>query len=361
MKSFPRIIYTLVAVVAGLTIGTLLFIPFNVNPIAAYQTMFGEAFLSRQGIGTTLTKATPLIFVGLGTLVAWKSGFYYLGFQGTLYLGATGATLVALGARDGHILAGIPSPLLMVISLLAAFAFGGLWALIVGVLKVSKGGNDVLLSLMFNYVAVYLVNYLVTRPLRAEGSLPQTERFPDRATLPRLLGETNDLHFGFVVALLAAGVVWYVMRFTSIGYQFTSFGLNERASRYAGINAKRVTLVAAFTAGGLGALAGWSQVLGVQYRLLDGLDQVTGFEGIVTALLGGLNAIGAVFAAILYGGLVYGAQVMQRRIDIPSSVASMIQGVIVLLVLTGPIWGHFVARWRRRNKSNGVSEGIAVQ
>jgi len=361
MKSIPRIIYTLVAVVTGLAIGTLLFIPFNANPITAYQTMFGEAFLNPQGIGTTLTKATPLIFVGLGTLIAWKSGFYYLGFQGTLYLGATGATLVALGAQDGRMLAGIPSPLLLVISLSAAFIFGGIWALIVGILKVTKGGNEVLLSLMFNYVAIYLVNYLVTRPLRAEGSLPQTERFPDRATLPRLLGETNDLHFGFVVALLAAGVVWYVMRFTSIGYRFTSLGLNERASRYAGFNAGRITLTAAFTAGGLGGLAGWSQVLGVQYRLLDGLDQITGFEGIVTALLGGLNAIGAVFAAVLYGGLVYGAQVMQRRIDIPSSVALMIQGIIVLLVLTGPVWGQFLTRWRRPEKSKALSEGITTK
>jgi len=151
------------------------------------------------------------------------------------------------------------------------------------------------------------------------------------------------------------------MRFTSIGYRFTSLGLNERASRYAGFNAGRITLTAAFTAGGLGGLAGWSQVLGVQYRLLDGLDQITGFEGIVTALLGGLNAIGAVFAAVLYGGLVYGAQVMQRRIDIPSSVALMIQGIIVLLVLTGPVWGQFLTRWRRPEKSKALSEGITTK
>jgi general nucleoside transport system permease protein len=343
---------TVIAAIVGLLIGSLLFLPFDTSPISGYRTMFGEAFFTSQGLGTTLTRATPLIFVALGTVVAWSAGFYYLGFQGALYMGATGATLVALAARDGYLLASLPSPVIVLLSLCAAFIFGGMWALMVAGLKVRFGGNEVLLSLMFNYVAVYLVNYLVTRPLRAPGSLPQTARFPDRATLPRLLGDRNDLHLGFVVAVLAALAVWWLMRSTTLGFELTTFGRNQRAAHYSGVSSTRVTLVAAFTAGGLGALAGWSQVLGVQYRLLDGLDQLTGFEGIVTALLGSLGAVGALVASVLYAGLATGAQVMQRRSDLPSSVALMIQGIVVLLALTGGSWrqGMHWLRHRRRRR-----------
>lgn len=357
MSSKSSVWYSLLAVIAGLLLGAILFIPFNANPLESYRTMFGAAFFTLEGLGTTFTRTTPLIFIGLGTVVAWKSGFFYLGFQGSLYIGAVGATLVALSARSGHLLAGAPAVIVFASSLFVSFLFGGAWALIVAGLKIRFGGNVVLLSLMFNYVAIYFVNYLVTRPLRAVGSLPQTERFPEKAILPRLLGERNDLHLGFIVALVAVGAVLYIMRFTKKGYEFVALGLNERASIYAGINAGRVMLQAAFLSGGLGALAGWSQVLGVQYRLLDGLDQVTGFEGIVTALLGGLNALGVVVASILYGGLANGAQVMQRRTDIPSSVALMIQGIIVLLVLTGPQVQQRVAAWRSRHIARTESTG----
>lgn len=338
MTERPGASPTVVAAIVGLLVGSLLFLPFDTSPLSGYRTMFGEAFFTSQGLGTTLTRATPLVFVALGTVVAWSAGFYYLGFQGALYLGATGSTLVALAARDGQILGSLPAPVVLVLSLCVAFAFGGAWALLVAGLKVRWGGNEVLLSLMFNYVAIYLVNYLVTRPLRAPGSLPQTERFPDRATLPRLLGDRNDLHAGFIVALVAVGGVWWLMRSTTVGFELAAHGRNERAARYGGISGARVTLVAAFVAGGLGALAGWSQVLGVQYRLLDGLDQLTGFEGIVTALLGSLGGVGALVASVLYAGLSTGAQVMQRRSDLPSSVALMIQGIVVLLALTGGSW-----------------------
>lgn len=346
---------TVIAAIVGLLMGSLLFLPFDTSPVTGYRTMFGEAFFTSQGLGTTLTRATPLIFVALGTVVAWSAGFYYLGFQGALYMGATGATLVALAARDGHVLGSLPSPAVLVLSLCAAFVFGGTWALVVAVLKVRLGGNEVLLSLMFNYVAIYLVNYLVTRPLRAPGSLPQTARFPDRATLPRLLGDRNDLHLGFVVAVVAVVAVWWLMRSTTVGFELTAFGRNSRAAHYSGVSSARVTLVAAFTAGGLGALAGWSQVLGVQYRLLDGLDQLTGFEGIVTALLGSLGAVGALVASVLYAGLATGAQVMQRRSDLPSSVALMIQGIVVMLALTGGSWRQglvWLRRVRRRDRAS---------
>lgn len=333
MSRSSRTIEMVFAVIAGLVVGALLFIPFSTNPIDAYSTMFREAFLDTEGLGTTLSRSAPLVFVGLGTVVSWKSGFYYLGFQGTLYLGGLGAAIPALAARDGELLAAWPSTLLQIVIFTSAAMFGAVWCWIVAQLKVRFGGNEVLLSLMFNYLAIYLVSYLVSNPMRARGSLPQTERFPDKTLLPRLMGDTNALHAGTVIAAVAAGLIFLMMRSTRLGYDLEALGLNERAAAYSGIDARKSTLRASMIAGALGGMAGWSQVMGVQYRLLDGLDQVTGFEGIVAALLGGLNGVGTFVASVLYGGLANGAQVMQRRTDVPSSVALMIQGIIVLLVL----------------------------
>lgn len=343
MRSPSRPLETLVATVVGLLVGALLFIPFNTNPIVAYSTMFREAFLNGEGVGTTLSRSAPLVFVGLGTVVSWKSGFYFLGFQGTLYLGGLGAAIPALAAGENGVLAPWPTSIVHVLIFVSAATFGACWCWIVAKLKVRFGGNEVLLSLMFNYLAIYLISYLVSNPMRAVGSLPQTERFPERTLLPRLIGDLNALHAGVVVAAVMAGFVYWIMRRTKLGYELEALGLNDRAARYSGINAARSTLRAALIAGALGGLAGWSQVMGVQYRLLDGLDQVTGFEGIVAALLGGLGGVGTFVASVLYGGLANGAQVMQRRTDVPSSVALMIQGIIVLLALCGGYW----RRWMR--------------
>lgn len=346
MRDSARPVETFLAVVVGLFIGALLFIPFDANPLDAYSTMFREAFLNGEGFGTTLSRSAPLIFVGLGTVVSWKAGFYYLGFQGTLYLGGLGAAIPALACGDSGILASWPTIVVQPIVFLSAALFGAVWCWIVAQLKVHFGGNEVLLSLMFNYLAIYLVGYLVSNPMRANGSLPQTERFPERTLLPRLMGNTNALHAGVIVAAVAAGLVFWMMRTTRLGYELEALGLNERAAAYSGIDARKMTLRASLIAGALGGLAGWSQVMGVQYRLLDGLDQVTGFEGIVTALLGGLGGIGTFVASVLYGGLANGAQVMQRRTDVPSSVALMIQGIIVLLVLCAGYWRSIAARSR---------------
>ena len=328
----------LAAIATGLLLGGLLFIPFDSDPVDGYTTLFREGFGTARGLGDTLVRAAPLTFIGLGTIVTWRAGFFFLGFQGCLLMGATGAALVALPAADGRALSWAPTWVLIPLTLAAAVIAGGIWSGIVGYLKARHDGNEVLLSLMMNFVAAFLLNYLVSGPMRAKGALPQTERFDESAHLPLLLGPTNNLHFGVIVAAVLVAIVAGVFRLTMLGYDLSAMGLNPRAARYGGIEITNRTIEASVIGGALAGLAGWSQVLGVQYRLLDGLDTTTGFEGIVAALLGGLAPVGLAVSSFLLGGLSVGAQVMQRRAGIPASMAQVIQGLIVLAILaSGPL------------------------
>jgi len=335
---------TLAAIVLALLLGGLLMLPFTPHPGQAYWAIVENAFGSLRGLGFTLVKATPLILIALGTIVAWRTSFFYLGFEGTLLLGAAATVWVALRAAPQEGLTGLPGWIFFPLVIGAAFAAGGLWAGAVGFLRSRFGGNEVLISLMTNYVAILLVNYLVSGPLRAPGDLPQTERIPETALLPFFIPDTRA-HAGFLLALLAALLVWLFLRRTPLGYELIATGFSERAARYGGIPTGQRLVLAAFLGGGLGALAGLVEVLGVQFRLMDGIAQGTGFVGVVVALLGKLNPLGSVVAAILYAGMGVGSEVLQRRAGLPSSVIFIVQSLIVLLILAGDLLRYYRFTW----------------
>ena len=333
-------ILTLASIFVALLIGGLLFFPFDASPLQAYQSMFRESFTQTRGFGFTLVKATPLIFIGLGTVVAWRSGFFYLGFEGTMLIGAAATVWLALLTRPGHAIGPLPQVVFFPLVFAVSFVAGGLWASLVGILKARFGGNEVLLSLMMNYVAVFFVQYLVSEPLRAPGDLPQTARIPNDTMLPFIIPGTRA-HAGILVAVGAAFAVWLLLKRTPLGYELVATGHSPRAARYGGINVANRQILAAFLAGGLGAGAGLVQVLGVQFRLLDGLAQGTGFVGIVAALLGKLHPLGVAIAAILYAGMGVGADAMQRRAGLPSSIIFIVQSLIVLLILASDLLRYY--------------------
>ena len=337
-------VITLLAILAALLVGSLFFLPFGANPLEAYSAMFRESFGNLRGIGFSLVRATPLIFVGLGTIFAWRSGFFYLGFEGAILTGAAMAVWVALLTAPEAAIGPLPPLLFFPLVFAASFAAGGVWAGIVGILRARFEGNEVIISLMMNFVAIFLINYLVSGPLRAPGDLPQTPRIPEATALPFIIPGTRA-HAGILAALVAALVVWLILRKTPLGYQLIVAGLSPRAARYGGINVENRLILAAFVAGGLGAWAGLVEVLGVQFRLLDGLAEGTGFIGIVAALLGKLHPAGVVVASILYAGMGVGADVMQRRAGVPSSVIFTIQSLIVLFILASDILRYYRINW----------------
>ena len=319
------------AVALALLLGGLLFLPFDVAPLAAYADLAGAAFLTPRGLGYTLVAAGPLVMVGLGTVVAWRSGFAYLGFQGCLLMGAVAAAALALAAGPDW-----PPAAFLPLAVAASFAAGAGWAALVGFARARFGGSEVLVSLMLNYVAALVVQYLVTGPMRDPGDLPQSPLLPHATWLPPL-ASGSGANAGVFVALLAALAVWWLLRRSVLGFELEVAGLGARAARFAGIDVPRRIIAAAGIAGGLGGLAGALEVLGNQHRLLDGVGEGIGFVGIVTALLGKLTVVGAVVAAVLYGGLGVGGNVMQRRAGLPASVVTVVEALIVLLVLASDV------------------------
>ena len=342
------------AMAAAVAAGGSMFALFGANPVTAYLSLVENAFFEWRGFGYTLVQATPLILVALGAIVAWRSSFIYLGFDGSIVVAAAASTALALAAGPAGALHGLPGFFVVALALLAAAAAGAAWSTIVGLLQVRTGGNAVLLALMANYLAILLVQFLVSGPMRAAGDQPQTALI-DRAFWLPIAIEGTRAHIGVFIALLLAVVIFVVMEKTAAGYELIAAGLNPRAARYGGVDVGRRILSAAVTAGGLAGLAGAIEILGVHHRLLDGLSQGTGFVGIVAALLGRLTVPGFVAASFLYSGLTVGAEATQRHTGLPSAVIQVVQALIVLCVLGAEILRTHRLAFARPRSSRGAA------
>jgi general nucleoside transport system permease protein len=323
----------IIAVAAAMLVTSLLFTLYRANPLQAYFALFHEPFATWRGFGYTLVRAAPLTLIALGTIVSWRSGFGYLGFEGCFVVGATATTWLALFTA-------VPSWAFLPLALLLSFAAGAVWAGGVALVRARLGGNEVLISLMTNYVAILIVQYLVSGPMRAPGGVPETALLPRTTWLPFILHGTRA-HAGILLAILATVVVWMLLRKTPLGYELIVSGLSPSAARYGGINVGARLVIAGFCAGGLGAWAGTVEVLGAQHRLMDGVSGGVGFTGIIVALLGRLNPLAVIPAAVLYGGMTVGANAMQRRAGIPSSITFILQSLIVLMVLASDIFRRY--------------------
>jgi simple sugar transport system permease protein len=323
---------TAIAFLAAMFVTSFLFLSYGASPWAAYFALFHEPFGTLRGFGYAVVRASPLALIALGTIVSWRSGFSYLGFEGCFVIGAAATAWLALLTAPGAWIGPLPFLLFLVLVIAIGFFAGGAWAGLVGIIRARLGGNEVLISLMSNYVALFILQYLVSGPMRAPGSLPETRLLPRATWLPFILPGTRA-HAGILIAIAAAGIVWILLQKMPLGYELIVTGFNPTAARYAGIDVARRIVLAAFFAGGLGGLAGMVEVLGSQHRVMDGISGGVGFVGIIVALLAWLNPLAVIPTALLYGGMSVGADAMQRRASIPSSITFILQSLAVLLVL----------------------------
>ncbi len=349
----------LIALGLALLVASIMLIALQANPIEAFAAMWDGAFGSENKFAETLVKATPILFVAIGITVAFRGGIINIGGEGQMITGALAGTATAIAF--GEITGWITIP----VALLAGFVAGGMFGAIAGILKAYFDVNEILSTIMLNQIAVQMMNFLLNGVMldpEAAGlnNIPKTARLAASAQLPRLfiplggeaaLFDRTRLHYGFVIAIILAIVVYVFLWRTSLGYRIRAVGLNQRASRYAGINVKRQTVLAMFLAGGFAGLAGVVQVMGLQYRLQTdgsptGFTGSAGFNGIVAALFGGLNPIGAIPASIFFGGLLIGAQGMQRTIGIPAAMVTAINGLIVVFVVSSQLWSRRRAKRR---------------
>ncbi|MCL1868807.1 MAG: ABC transporter permease [Promicromonosporaceae bacterium] len=308
----------------------------------AYSALFQGAVVNFHGttfarvirpITETMTVSTPLIFAGLGIGIGFRAGLFNIGAQGQIILGAI------LGGWVGFTFH-LPVGLHLLLAVVGAAVGGAVWASIAGVLKATTGANEVIVTIMLNNVAVYLIGYLLTTPmLQAPGvNNPISPPTPPSAQYPLLLGSQFRLHLGFVLALLAAVVVWWLMERSTLGLRFRAVGANPHAARTAGMSVAWVTVWVMAIAGALSGLAGSAQVLGTETSgLTAGVAASFGFDAITVALLGRSKPLGTVLAGLLFGGLRAGGFAMQARTGTPIDIVLVVQSFIVLFIAAPPL------------------------
>lgn len=326
VKQVIPVVSPLLAIAAALLVGAGLIAIAGVNPGNAYAVLFSEALLNYYGLGNTLTKMAPLLLTSLGVLVALKAGQFNIGGEGQIYMGGLGSALVGLSIQ------GIPSFIHVPLAIASGFLFGAVWGLIPGYLKAMRGVNEVITTLLLNYVAQYWVSYLVSGVLMERNApSPFSPPIASSAQLPILLPQTQT-HAGIVIGMLATLVLWVAFTLTPFGYQIEAVGQNPTAARYAGIPVRRTIITAMAIAGGLAGLAGAGEVLGLRYRLFENFSPGYGFDAIAIALLSRGNLAGVVLISLFFGALRSGASVMQRSAGVPVTVVYAIQGLTVLFV-----------------------------
>jgi simple sugar transport system permease protein len=338
----------LVSFVLALVVGGVLLQAAGANPFETYVAMFDGAFGSAYARSETLVKAVPLMLTGLAVALAFRMLFWNIGAEGQLIMGAIATAWLPLFVfTDGS----LPSWLLLLLMALAAFVAGALWGLIPAVLKAFLRVNEIITSLMLNYIASILLTYLFTGPWQDEAGygFPGTASFKHLAALPRLTGR---LHAGLIIALVAAALIWLVLTRTRWGYEIRVIGENPQAARYAGINLTRNFLLVMVVSGGLSALAGYGQVAGLIHRLQKGIAVNDGFTAIIVAWLGKLHPLGVLIVAILLAALSVGGDQISITMRLPASMAEVLQGAILFFVLGGEIFVRYRPRVVRPAEKN---------
>jgi len=359
----------ILAVLAALAVGAVILLFQDANPLEAYSAMFSGAFTNKNGMADTLVKAIPLLLVALGIAIAFRGGVINIGAEGQLIMGALLTTWLGLQLGDT-----LPGWLVIIIGMLGGAFMGGLWAAVPGLLKAYLGVNEILSTIMMNQIAIQIAFFLLRGPMidpaevEAGTNIPQSARLARSADLPRftdmakalgftktaeelgltgftaelygLFAEPTRLHSGLIIAVILAVLVYIFLWRTTIGFRIRAVGENKAASRYAGINVKRYIVLSITLGGVFAGLAGAIEILGLHHRMFEptAVSAGYGFSGIVVALFGFLNPLGIVPSAILFGGLLVGGDKMQRAMQIPQVLITVILGLVVLFVVSADIW-----------------------
>lgn len=346
----------LFAVLLAFAVGALMLLALGVNPWGALKALLQGAFGDLNAIADTIVKAVPLLFVGLGICISFRGGVLNIGGEGQLVVGALATTAITLAGRD------LPGWILATSAILAGALAGAIWGGIAGFLKAYLNVNEILSTIMLNYVAVYGMNYLLRGPMmdpiqvKLGFFIPQTARLPRAVDLPRLV--PTRLHLGALIAVVAAVLVYIFLWRTTIGFRIRTVGMSRRAALAAGIEVKRYMVLGLLLAGLFAGLGGAVEVLGVHHRMFTdgtafGFTGGAGFNGIVAALFGRLHPLGTIPSSFLFGALLTGANKMQRVMQIPAALIVALNGLIVLFVVGSDV----IRRRRLRHLEKLSAEG----
>ena len=342
------------AIVVALLLGAIVLSLVGGNPWAAYAHIARAAFGDLGVFSDTLVKATPLIFVGLACSLAFRMKLWNIGAEGQFYAGALGASAVVL---IPIVPPEAPGWVTLPVMTIAGLVCGALWGFIPGWLKARLKVNEIITTLMLNYIIVALTNFFVFA-VWSEGGFQMSKTFQKAAWLPRLADFAKQVplfrglttHAGLILAVIAAVVVWYILYRSRWGYEIRLIGDNPKAAEYAGINIVRNTVLVMMTSGALAGLAGMSEIAGVVHRLQTSISPGYGFTGIIIAWLAKLNPLVVIFVSILFGGLILAGREIQ-----PAGVPRLIQGIILFMLIASDVLMRYRVRIAR-NADAGVEE-----
>ncbi len=324
-----RVVASILSVTIAFGIGSVIIILLRKDPVLAIATIFSGSLGNSSGLGSTLNLAAVLLLTGLAALVAFSGGIFNVGMEGQLYVGGLAAVAVSIVAPEIGLVA-IP------VAVLVGIIFGALYSVVPAVLKAKLSVNEIVTTLLLNFVALLFVNYMTGGPLHQPGSaLPRTPPIPDGYRLPIIPGST--VSSSIFVAILASTAIAFLLRRSRFGFEIRIMGGNLRAAKYVGIGLARNTVLAMLISGAMAGLAGTMLALGTTYFWFAGVSKFYGYLGIGVALLAQLNPIAIILSAIFFAVLNQGGIVMQSVSGVPFEVAQVMAAMIVIVTLIRPV------------------------
>ncbi|AIE59715.1 ABC transporter permease [Bacillus methanolicus] len=335
-KRLSNLLIPLIAVLLGILSGTIIMIVSGYDPIAGFSSLWNGAFGDLYYTGEVIRQVTPYILSGLAVAFAFRVGLFNIGVEGQLIVGWLAAVWVGISFE-------LPKVIHLPLAILTAAVAGALWAFIPGLLKAKFRVHEVIVTIMMNYIALHATNYIIRTVLSDKSD--KTKMIYESASLrsPFLesITDYSRLHWGILISLACAVIMWFLLEKTTIGYELRSVGFNHHASQYAGMNVNRNIILSMLISGAFAGLAGAMEGLGTfGYAAVKGGFTGVGFDGIAVALLGGNTAIGVIFAAILFGALKVGALNMPLESGIPNELVDIIIALIVFFVASS-----YMIRW----------------
>lgn len=329
---------TVLAVVLAFGLVAVFIAATGKNPGAVYAKMVTGAFGTSFGLTETLVKAIPLLLCGLGVSLAYRIQVWNIGAEGQFVAGAIAATAVTI------YFPGLPAWAALPLMFTFGLAAGGLWGLFTALPKVFFNVNELIISLMLNYVALQALDFFVYGPWRdpAGMNFPGSPKFTPAESLP-VLGDTR-LHLGLLIGLAAVAIFAILIQKTRWGYELKLLGANPEAARHAGINIKGHVVIVMLLSGGLAGIAGMAEVSGVAHKLMYGISPGYGYTAIIVAWIARLNPFGIVLSSVLFGGLIVGGYSVQT-LGLPSSISNLLQGSVLFFLIAGSILGKVRVRW----------------
>jgi simple sugar transport system permease protein len=327
------------AIFVTFLITSIILIISDVNPIKAFYYFLIEPLSAKASLVEVLVKTTPLFLTGVSVALAFASGYWNIGAEGQLIAGATA------GAGIGMVVTGVSQWVGIPLMVVGGFLAGALWAALPAILKVKLSVDEIVTTLLMNYVVLYVVSFLLNGPWKTTTNpgWPQSPEISASTIFVKLIPKTR-LHVGFIIALVIIFAVWFILTKTKLGYQMRAAGMGREAAHFTGINVNRTILISALLSGGIAGIAGAAEVGGIHYHLIEALSGGIGYTGVIIATLSSLNPIAVIPSALFFGLIETGARSVSRAMGTPIHLGGIVEGMLLLIILGAFLFQNYRIR-----------------